>query len=416
MLKIVDTNILLDFPQILDEEKDIIILVEVLRELDGLKLNQNFETAFKARRAAVTISHHLSDIVFKDCYESEKMSVDDKLLLCAEESFGELITNDVYLKVKAHIKGIKTRGYGNSESYSGVRTLYLQTDENRYHKDLDFMMNEHQFPDSNVQLYENEFVIVKDLRVPTKNKHGEDDYETLATFIYSNDKLKNFFDGRIENKWFKKPIVPRNPEQSCLFEALSDRSKTIIYAGGKFGTGKSFILNNFAIQELEKGKIKKIVYVPNNSYTENTMDIGALPGELLEKVTGQIGPLVDLVGIDEVQEMIKREELEVVPMNSIRGRSFQDTIIIVNEAQNLTEDHIKLLIARCGEGSRIFFDGDFKQADSAIFRNKNGLKLLLNLRKSPVYSKIFATVKLITTERSLTAQASSFLDDLTGGI
>jgi phosphate starvation-inducible PhoH-like protein len=146
------------------------------------------------------------------------------------------------------------------------------------------------------------------------------------------------------------------------------------------------------------------------------MDIGALPGELLEKVTGQIGPLVDLVGIDEVQEMIRREELEVVPMNSIRGRSFQDTIIIVNEAQNLTEDHIKLLIARCGEGSRIFFDGDLKQADSAIFRNKNGLKLLLNLRKSPVYSKIFATVKLITTERSLTAQASSFLDDLTGGI
>jgi phosphate starvation-inducible PhoH-like protein len=146
------------------------------------------------------------------------------------------------------------------------------------------------------------------------------------------------------------------------------------------------------------------------------MDIGALPGELLEKVTGQIGPLVDLVGIDEVQEMIRREELEVVHMNSIRGRSFQDTIIIVNEAQNLTEDHIKLLIARCGEGSRIFFDGDLKQADSAIFRNKNGLKLLLNLRKSPVYSKIFATVKLITTERSLTAQASSFLDDLTGGI
>ena len=416
MLKIVDTNILLDFPQILDEEKDIIILVEVLRELDGLKLNPNFETSFKARRAAVTISHHLSDIIFKDCYENCSKSVDDKLLLCADECFGELITNDVYLKVKAHIKGIKSRGYGNSESYSGVRTVFLQTDENRYHKDLDFMMNNHQFPDENIHLYENEFVIVKDLGAPIKNRHGEEDYETLATFIYSNGKLKNFFDGRIENKWFKKPITPRNPEQSCLFEALSDRNKTIIYAGGKFGTGKSFILNNFAIQELEKGKIKKIVYVPNNSYTENTMDIGALPGELLEKVTGQIGPLVDLVGIDEVQEMIKREELEVVPMNSIRGRSFQDTIIIVNEAQNLTEDHVKLLIARCGEGSRIFFDGDLKQADSAIFRNKNGLKLLLNLRKSPVYSKIFATVKLVTTERSLTAQASSYLDDLTGGI
>lgn len=416
MLKIIDTNILLDFPQIIEEESNIIIITDVLKELDGLKMNPNFEIAFKARRAAVTISRNLDRIRFLDEYEEMKLPVDDKLLRYAEDKEGALITNDVYLKVKAHIKGIETHGYGSSEDYSGVRTLYLQTDENRYHRDLDFMMNEHQFPDSNVQLCENEFVIVKDLRVPITNRHGEEDYETLATFIYSNGKLKNFFDGRIENKWFRKPIVPRNPEQSCLFEALSDRNKTIIYAGGKFGTGKSFILNNFAIQELEKGKIKKIVYVPNNSYTENTMDIGALPGELLEKVTGQIGPLVDLVGIDEVQEMIKREELEVVPMNSIRGRSFQDTIIIVNEAQNLTEDHIKLLIARCGDGSRIFFDGDLKQADSAIFRNKNGLRLLLNLRKSPVYSKIFATVKLVTTERSLTAQASSFLDDLTGGI
>jgi phosphate starvation-inducible protein PhoH len=62
------------------------------------------------------------------------------------------------------------------------------------------------------------------------------------------------------------------------------------------------------------------------------MEIGSLPGELLEKVTGQIGPLVDLVGIDEVHSMINREQLEVVPMNSIRGRSFQDSIIIVNEA------------------------------------------------------------------------------------
>lgn len=103
-------------------------------------------------------------------------------------------------------------------------------------------------------------------------------------------------------------------------------------------------------------------------------------------------------------------------MSFVRGRSFQDSIIIVNEAQNLTEDHIKLLIGRCGEGTRIFFDGDFKQADSSIFRNKNGLKLLLKLRKSEIYSKIFATVKLETVERSITARASEYLDDLMGSI
>ena len=106
-----------------------------------------------------------------------------------------------------------------------------------------------------------------------------------------------------------------------------------------------------------------------------------------------------------------REQLEVVPMAYIRGRSFDDSIIIVNEAQNLTEEHVKLLIARCGKNTRIFFDGDIKQADSQLFRNKNGLKLLLSLRKSPVYSKMFSTVKLNTTERSVTAQAAQFLDE-----
>lgn len=138
--------------------------------------------------------------------------------------------------------------------------------------------------------------------------------------------------------------------------------------------------------------------------------------ELLDKTVGQIGPLIDLVGIDQVQDWIKTEQLEVVPMSFVRGRSFQDSIIIVNEAQNLTEDHIKLLVARCGAGSRILFDGDYKQADSDLFRNKNGLKLLLQLRKSPVFSKIFAVVKLKTIERSLIAQSSAYLDSLTGNL
>lgn len=142
------------------------------------------------------------------------------------------------------------------------------------------------------------------------------------------------------------------------------------------------------------------------------METGFLPGELISKVEGQIGPLIDLIGIDRVHEMLDCEQLEVVPMNSIRGRSFQNSIILVNEAQNLTEDHIKLLIGRCGEGTRIFFDGDIKQADSQLFRNKNGLKLLLSLRKSEKYSKLFATVKLQLTERSQTAQCVDYLDDL----
>ena len=58
------------------------------------------------------------------------------------------------------------------------------------------------------------------------------------------------------------------------------------------------------MQEFERGHIDKIIYVPNNSYTENTTDLGALPGELLEKTVGLIGPLLDLIGIDQITQMM----------------------------------------------------------------------------------------------------------------
>lgn len=124
-----------------------------------------------------------------------------------------------------------------------------------------------------------------------------------------------------------------------------------------------------------------------------------------------MGTLMDIVGPIIVEEMVREEKIEVAPISTMRGRNFTNSIIIVNEAQNLTEDHIKLLIARCGDGTRIFFDGDIKQADSHVFRNKNGLKLLQKLKDSPIFCKIFGTVKLINIERSLTAQASAYLDD-----
>lgn len=329
------------------------------------------------------------------------MKVDDKLLKLTAKYNGILITNDVYLKVKCLISQVKTKGYGGTEEYSGILYWDIELDENKYNADLEKLLESKTTMGTN----ENQYIIVRDLA--TK--------EILSIVQNRNGEIKEVIPYEITNAWINK-IYPRNPEQRCLFNILQQKDISIVYAGGQFGTGKSFILNNYAISQLEKGKISKIVYVPNNAYTENTIDIGSLPGELLEKTIGQIGPLVDLVGIDQIRDWIRTEQLEVVPMQYIRGRSFSNAIIIVNEAQNLTEEHIKLLLARTGEGSRIFFDGDLKQADSAVFRNKNGLKLLLNLRKSPEYSKLFATVKLCTIERSKTAQASSYLDSITGNI
>ena len=182
MKKIIDTNVLLDYPQIVEKEDDNLIALSVLKELDGLKKHLNKEVAEKARRAAVYISRNLDKLKWDSTYRDKV--VDEQLLDITKENDGVLITNDVYLKVKAYIKGIPTHGYGSSENYSGVRTLYLQTDENKYNADLDYMLNEHKFPVPDAKLCENEFVIVKDSGSPIKNRHGEEDYEVLATFIY----------------------------------------------------------------------------------------------------------------------------------------------------------------------------------------------------------------------------------------
>lgn len=239
---IVDTNVLLDFPQIIEENDNLIILTDVLRELDGLKLNINQETSYKARRAAVVISHNLDRLHWNSDLEDKKISVDDKLLEVAATEDHTLITNDVYLKVKATIRGVNTHGYGSSDSYTGIKTIMITPDENGQHILINKIHdNGGAVPEELQPVYESQYIIFKNETDPYMNKHGETDYKVFAMFVVEDGRLKEIFDNyslRIKNSWTtSKGIGPRNPEQVCLFDALNNRSKTIIYAGGQFGVG-----------------------------------------------------------------------------------------------------------------------------------------------------------------------------------
>ena len=133
---------------------------------------------------------------------------------------------------------------------------------------------------------------------------------------------------------------------------------------------------------------------------------------MFDKILPYIGSLIDIVGDYEVSTLYSNGQLQLMPISLARGRNLENAIILVNEAQNLTEDHIKLLLGRCAEGSRIIFDGDFKQTDKKVFEDKNGLKLLSRLSESKEYGDLFAMVILNKTERSRTAEAAQFLDEL----
>lgn len=126
-----------------------------------------------------------------------------------------------------------------------------------------------------------------------------------------------------------------------------------------------------------------------------------------------MGQIIDIIGDSiEVERLYNDGLIEIMPIAVARGRNLENCIVIVNEAQNLTDDHIKLLIARCAEGTRIFFDGDVKQTDAKVFRDKNGLKLLTKLKDSKKYSDLFSMVRLESIERSRTAQAAQYLDEV----
>ena len=105
--------------------------------------------------------------------------------------------------------------------------------------------------------------------------------------------------------------------------------------------------------------------------------------------------------------MIEKGVVEVVHLGFIRGRDIKNSIILCSEAENLTKEHIQLLIGRVGEGSNLWINGDFKQTDLAIFERNNGLMIAIDRLKG---HPRFGYVKLLKTERSETAAMADLLD------
>lgn len=237
---LIDTNVLMDFPQVIEELSPIVISTDVLKELDGLKMNVNPDVAFKARRAAVVISHNMDKIKWDSSMEGVSDKVDDKLIKLAKRDDLILVTNDVYLKVKANIAKAKNKPFGGREDYSGISYWDIDCDANGYNEELEKAFEFHEVPIALGPLAENEYVIARNKNSEVIRKNGEVTYEFLHSFVYRDGEFipltNNYKKMCIKNQWVNK-IFPKNDEQACLFDALENRDISIIYAGGKFGTG-----------------------------------------------------------------------------------------------------------------------------------------------------------------------------------
>ena len=210
------------------------------------------------------------------------------------------------------------------------------------------------------------------------------------------------------NTRFIGKVKPRNLQQQLALDMLYDQDITVKVLVGKFGTGKDYLMTSAAVDQLENGKYDKIVWVRNNIEVKNSKPIGHLPGDYKDKLLPFAMPLADhLGGVEGLEYMLGQGKVELVHLGFIRGRDIKNSIIMCSEAENMTKEHIQLLLGRVGEGSSLWMNGDYKQVDGDVFLKNSGLILAVDKLKG---HPRFGFVKLLKTERSETAAMADLLD------
>lgn len=255
------------------------------------------------------------------------------------------------------------------------------------------------------QLLENQYLLIK----------YDDDPVIHNIYVKHNGSLEKIMRGSFKIKSSDEArktsitITPRNPLQHCAFDLLSNRNVTLKLILGKWGTGKTLFLVSAALDALanKKSGFSKIVWVRNNVDVKDTKDIGALPGDVWEKLKPFLGPFIDHCGEEKTKSLVEHGQLLVEPLQFIRGRSWNNAIIMCSECENLTKEHLQLIIARAGEGSEVWLDGDVKQRDKAIFEKSKGVETLISKLSG---NKLFGYVVLTQSERSETAALADLLD------
>ncbi len=172
-----------------------------------------------------------------------------------------------------------------------------------------------------------------------------------------------------------KAIVPRNNNQKKYIKAMRDNDMVI--GIGPAGTGKTFLAVAFALAELQSGRFNKIVLT--RPVVEAGEKLGFLPGDLYEKVHPYLRPLYDafyaIVGPDRLRLFREDEIVEIVPLAYMRGRTLDDSLIILDEAQNTTPEQMKMFLTRMGQNSKVIINGDLTQIDLENKKRSGLLKI-----------------------------------------
>ncbi len=217
----------------------------------------------------------------------------------------------------------------------------------------------------------------QNLNKDTKNQMIEN---LDSQILQSESENQKFFVLETE----KQNVVGKSIMQNHYIEVLNENK--IIFASGPAGTGKTFLAVAAAVSQLMKNKFNRIIL--SRPAIEAGESLGFLPGDLKEKVDPYLRPLFDslydLLSLETVDRMIFNNQIEIAPLAFMRGRTLNNSFVILDEAQNATHTQIKMFLTRFGKNSRMVITGDPSQTD-LVRREESGLvesiKILKNINE-----------------------------------
>jgi PhoH-like ATPase len=421
---VLDTSVLICNPSAYKQfpHSDVILPISVLNELD--KLKKLSSEAGKNARVAIRLLDEISnlgdistgilldddimlsvDATYLDCSQSPYLGLGDpnygdtQILACAYSHWQRhpqhdvcLVSNDINLRIKAKSRGIEAEAqedkkYSVSDVYSGLQVIINEE------AGLDLQRHGHLDPIRyGLTLNPHECVLFR-----ADNGDGI----ALGRKVAGN-KVK------IVKKCYPWGIAARNVEQTFLIDLIMDKEIDLITTLGLAGSGKSLIALAASLElVLSKREYERlIIYRPIESVGKS---LGFLPGELSEKLSPHFTAIMDnfeilfsnKVGSDwrrDLEMYQKKGRIEMDAIAFIRGRSIPNSLILVDESQNLNNAEIKTILTRAGENTKVIFNGDTSQIDADnLDASNNGLTYIINKFKT---SDLAAHITLTKGERS----------------
>jgi len=242
-----------------------------------------------------------------------------------------------------------------------LRMIRKETAATIHSRDADILIEGPEEEVENVrQLFETLLQLIRSGTQPTEQDVR---YAWQLVRERKGHQLLSLFSGDVALTFRGKEIRPRTLGQRHYLSII--RKKDVVFGIGPAGTGKTYLAVVAAVAALKEGSVKKIVLT--RPAVEAGENLGFLPGDMQEKVDPYLRPLYDalndVMGPDGVSKAMDRGLIEIAPLAFMRGRTLEDSFVILDEAQNTTPEQMKMFLTRLGIGSRMVITGDVTQID-----------------------------------------------------